>query len=687
MTTARVARRSIRLDLASSSADLIDRFLEHQTYRKDFCFELLDLARQPSVSWDTRRLAILMAEHQILKLRPDDLENFDLVLTQLRLKQPGLQRPLTPAVLKEGYSTTELRGFVIEFRRRLARLDRVHRQVRGAKTTAAALQEFTEVSRRDCKLTLGRYLFGPDEIADRILAQLRVSEGVNDVDIDQPHYLNAEIAHAMRLMPDYEARILRRLCEGNRIYWVGEQTTQAINSLVEYPLTTVVLVIKPPGSHFEFELKRAGRRGDNPLSVVYTRGKNRVPASHRLDGGSMQWLLRYEARNGSKLGSIYRLVHGTEAPLPAYISRSNVYAVPTRGNSAPAFRYFTDQRIFGNGNFAPMRAAMKSAVEALKNEEGENLPELPGDLHLTAEFLSHVIPAQAIVSGTSSFRVDKLAIYLAADGAETYFKQYRQVDYNQHDAKQFADELLEEVLGVYEAPAGEYKSYGEYLAAALSVAANRQRADQVFLALVKEIAVLWGTMLGARGHSRGESFVARNVGVRSVWEQGKWRVKLVFMDHDGLSLPEMDHGHFYADTALRGMLLDERHTWGGANPDLYSGTLVGSLERIYQIDAAFAEQARTLAEVELKAAYQKTLQAMLTNATLRAFFSQTFLRRLSDWDQFASGYLAGRPRGWKTKMKKLFAEKGYEADAFDYYLNAVEHNKGFLERNACLFAQ
>jgi hypothetical protein len=36
-------------------------------------------------------------------------------------------------------------------------------------------------------------------------------------------------------------------------------------------------------------------------------------------------------------------------------------------------------------------------------------------------------------------------------------------------------------------------------------------------------------------------------------------------------------------------------------------------------------------------------------------------------------------------MKKLFAEKGYEADAFDYYLKAVEDSKGFLERNAFLF--
>ncbi len=47
-----------------------------------------------------------MAEHQILKLRPDDLEAFEQLFTQLNLKRTG--RELAPAVLKEGYSTAEL---------------------------------------------------------------------------------------------------------------------------------------------------------------------------------------------------------------------------------------------------------------------------------------------------------------------------------------------------------------------------------------------------------------------------------------------------------------------------------------------------------------------------------------------------------------------------------------------------
>ena len=651
---------------------------------KDFCLELINLARQKDVPWDVRRLAILLAEQQILKLRPDDLESFDAIFTALDLKQPGIEHPITAAVLREGYTTTELRGFSVEFQRKLSRSNRVHRKMHRPNVDAAAVRDFIALARRDCKLTLARYLFTPEEIVDRVLKQVRVSEGLNDVDVAQPRFVNTELAHVWRCLPEFEGRILKRLCEGTKIYWVSDATSSEINSLVEYPLSTVVLVIKPPGSHYEFEIKRAGRKG-NPLNIVFTRNGNRVPPSHRLDGGSMQWLLRYEANNAAKFSLIYRLVHSVDAPLPGYIARNNVFNVPVNSNQAPAFRYFTEPRVFGLLGFQEMRAAMKASVEALQTEEGEFLPQLPGDMALTGEFLSHIAPAQALVCGTSSFRLDKVATYLSAEGAETYFKQWRQVDYTSEDARQFADELLDEVLGVYSSPDVAYEDYESYLQAAFAVPENRRRADEIFLNLVKQIARVWGTLLGVRGHSRGESFVARNVGLRSVWEAGEWRVKLIFMDHDALSLPEPSQGHFFAQNSLPGILLDERHVWGRANPALFAGTLVGCLQSIYRTNAALESQARALADTELKAAYKNTLSALNSNVKLRGFFSDVFLSRLFDWDQFVAGYLNGRDARWQTDMKKLLAKKGYEPDMFATYAQVVEQHKDFFERNGFLY--
>ena len=676
------AQLTTRIHHEQISNDLLDEFLRHRTYQKSFCRKLINLARDRSVAWETRCLATLMAEHQILKLKPDDLDAFDRIFTELNLKTAGA---LKPALLKDGYSTIEPRRFIKEFQHRLARLDRVHRNIHGPNTSDAALREFVAVARSECKLTLARYLFTPEEVVVRIVSELQTTDGVKDLDVTQPQFIDAEIAHALKHLPDFEAAILRLLCEGQKTYWVDERTSSRINSLVEYPLTTVVLVIKPPGSEIEFELKRAGRRGNNPLNVVFRRGKYKVPLPHRLDGGSMQWLLRYEARAAAKFRSIYRLVHQSEAPLPGYIARTTVFSIPTRHGSVASFRYFNDLQIFGQRGFHEMRDAMKEATAALIKEEGENLPAVPGAMGVTAEFLSHVAPAQAILAGTSSFRVDKLGLYLSPYGAQRYFEDWLGVAFTKADAKQFADTLLEEVLGVYEPPDVALVDYGGYVDAAFAVTSNRARADEIFLDLVREIAKVWGTLLGARGHSRGESFVARNVGLRSVWEQGQWKVKLIFMDHDALSLPDLEHGHFFAQTAMPAMLLDERHVWGRANPALFPVSLVGYLMSIYRIGSGLETRARALAEEGLKAAYHKTHDAMLNDRRLRAFFNDIFMSRLFDWDEFVRGYLGGQSETWKRKMTKLFADKGYNADAFDYYTQACEQGRGFLERNKFLF--
>lgn len=675
------ARLTTRIHHEQIFKDLLDEFLRHGRWQKSFCRKLLNVARQRAIAWETRCLAVLMAEHQILKLQPDDLA-FDWLFSELNLHTAGA---LKPSLLKDGYSTTEPRRFIKEFHFRLARLNRVHQKIRGVNTSDVALREFVALSRTECKLTLARYLFTPEEVVDRVVKEIQTTDGVKDLDVAQPQFIDAETAHALKQLPDFEAAILRLLCEGQKIYWVAERTSSRINSLVEYPLTTVVLVIKPPGSEIEFELKRTGRKGNNPLSVVFRRNGYRVPLPHRLDGGSMQWLLRYEMRAAAKFRSIYRLVHGSEAPLPGYVSRTTVFSVPTRHGPVAAFRYFTDPQIFGQRGFQEMRGAMKDAVVALKKEEGENLPAVAGEMGVTAEFLSHVAPGQTILTGTSSFRIDKLGLYLSPYGAQRYFDEWLGVSFTKADAKQFADALLEEVLGVYEPPNVALEDYGGYVEAAFEVPSNRARADQIFLDLVREIAKVWGTLLGARGFSRGESFVARNVGLRSVWEQGQWKVKLIFMDHDALSLPDLENGHFYAQTAMPAMLLDERHVWGRANPALFPVSLVGYLINIYRIGSELAARARALAEEELKAAYHQTHSAMLNDGRLRAFFSDVFMSRLFDWDEFARGYLNGHSESWKKKMKKLFAEKGYEADAFDYYTQAAGKGQGFLERNKFLF--
>jgi hypothetical protein len=671
--------------------DLFDEFLRQKTYARSFCLRLVAVARQGTKApWDVRRLAILMLENQILKLPPNNLDDFDFIFTRLNLKEaPGLNQRIVGSVLKEGYSTTNLRRFIPEFRNKLERLNHVHEKIRGRRTSGTALNDFIEASRHDCKLSLSRYLFTPEEVVDQVLGQLQVTDGMPDVDTAQPRFLQDEITCGLDLLPDFESGILRRLCRASDIYWASAATSSEINALVEYPLTTVVLVIKPPGSDVEFEIKRAGRKGANSLNVVYTRNGYTVPPSHRLDGGCMQSLLRFEANAASKFSLIYRLVHGTEAPIPKYISRATIFSIPAKETVVQTLPYFTEPQVFGSG-FGGMRVAMRESVAAFLEEGSASLPELPGDLGLTARFISQVAPAQAILSGTSSFRLDKVAAYLSDDGPKQYFEEGLGATYSKRDARRLADAIIEEILGCFRPPDVSYKNHKQYLEAAFSVAENRARADRTYLSLLRQIAKFWGTLLAVRGYSRGESFVARNVGLKSCWDAGQWNVKIVFMDHDSLVIPGPADKNFIASNALPEMALDERYIWGGTNPRQFATSEVGYLQSIYRIGDKVGKNGKAQARRALKGSYRKTQHALLTNPNLRALFNDQFVTRLPDWDTFLTGYLKvngdkSATGTWKKEMKKSLAARRYRPDAFDSYAGAIEKNREFLVKYRKVF--
>src|SRR6266571_5889665 len=661
--------------------DLFDEFLQHNAYSRDFCLKMLAVARQARKdAWESRRLAILMLEHQILKLNQRNLDEFDFLLTQLNLKQAqGSAHPITNEVLQEGYSTTDLPGFVLELRRKLQRLNHAHEKIRGRKTPDTALRYFWECSRHDCRLSLARYLFTPEEVVDEIIKQLQVTAGVQDHDAERPRFVDDEIARGLSRLPDFERTILKRICESSNVYWVSETTNSKINSLVEYPLATVVLVIKPPGSDIEFEIKRAGRRDHNLLNVVYAREGYTVPPSHRLDGGSMQWLLRFEANAASKLSLIYRLAHGVDAPIANYVSRANIFSVPVARNEVQTLPYFTEPQPFGRG-FSEMRIAMEESVQAFIDEGNSKLPALRGDLGLTAHFISQVAPAQAILSGTSSFRLDRVAAYLSASGPQWYFEHGLRTPYAAADGKRLVDTILQEILGSYRPPRTRYHNHEQYVAAAFKLTENRATADRTYQSLIQQIAKFWGTLLAVRGYSRGESFVARNVGLKSFWDSGEWKVRIIFMDHDALVIPDHGTRNFLAQNALPEMRLDERYVWGGANGAQFATSEVGYLRSIYRISDSVFNEAQISALRILKGAYRKTQEALTTNLKLQKLFNNQFISRLPDWDSFVTGFLQmngdqAASDAWKKKMKRMLAAKGYRREAFDSYAAAIEKNR------------
>ena len=288
-----------------SGQELFKEFLQVETYHRSFVTKLLYIAKgHAGDSWNVRQLATLMLQHQVRLLPPNKSSEFNYLFTQLKLKTLEATT-VKDDVLKEGYTTTDLGGFIVEFRRKLERFHRVHAPINGRATSVDALRAFIHLSRQDCKLSLARYLFTPEEVVDQILKHVRVSVGRKP----KRNYAK-EAARAENYLPEYEARILSLLCRDARLYWVAEHTSSSLNALIEYPLTTVVLVVKPPGSELELEIKRAGRKGLHLLNVVFKREGKIVPISHRLDGGSKNRNLEWEAAASSLFSKIFRRVHG-----------------------------------------------------------------------------------------------------------------------------------------------------------------------------------------------------------------------------------------------------------------------------------------------------------------------------------------------------------------------------------------
>jgi hypothetical protein len=382
-------------------------------------------------------------------------------------------------------------------------------------------------------------------------------------------------------------------------------------------------------------------------------------------------------------------VHQSAAPLSLIVSRFSVYNLPVGDTEERLLNYFTEARIFGAG-FREMRAAMQAAVDAFNAEEHFIPLDMPGDLGLTIRFLMHINPMQAIIAGTSSFRIDRLALYLSERGPAAYFKEGLKVEYANLDAKLLADEILEEILCVYRPPAVAYRSHKQYVKAAFAVPENRARADQNYLSAMKDFGRVRGTLLAVRGHSLGESFVGRNVGLRSVWQGGQWQIKILFMDHDNLNVVSQSFRDYQALGALSCMDTDDVFIWGTQSDASYITGAVDYLNQIYRVDDDLADRGKEMFDRAMAAAYKKTQREIAGNPELQRFFDATFVDRLRDWDMIAADYLKIRhdPEAvadWKESTRDRLVKKGYAEKVVFEHLSAVEAHADFLERYAFLY--
>jgi hypothetical protein len=665
--------------------------LSQRAYNRDTAFALLRAGQGRSgESWGERCLALLLLENQLLRLSPDDLAEFDLILVGLGLKaQTGRELPLRTSLLEQGFTTLSLAGFVVEFIRRLSRLNRIHEPILQNKCDPVALGYFLRVAHDAPKLTLARYVFSVEEIFREITNKLLITEGAEDTVSRMGGEPAVRWAEEPLDAPVFECEIVRKLCTGRNIYWVSEQGTSELNAMVEYPLTSAVLVIKPPGSDFEIEIKRAGTRGPRLLNVITERNGREAPTSHRLFGGSLGWLAQRETGSAGIFSKIYRLVHGVAGPCSRSVMNTSIVSVPSNGKTTHILDYLSDEAKFGDG-FEQTREAMRVCAESFPWDTGVANASYQDDAGLTLRFIGQALPQQAVIFGSSSFRLDQIARYLADDGPEEYFRTGLGRGYTLRDVRWLADSVLEEILGEVRVPSEGYWDYPQYIRDAFRVPENRARADRNYLSVMRQIGQCWGTLLGVRGFSDGESFVQRNVGLKSVWKNGAWEIRIIFMDHDDLTVAGSRYQYLWPWREASGMQRDQIHILGGPMGDETIPGEVGALKNIYRVGSELGAEGLSGLEQAMGSAYHRTQSELDTNQELRDLFYPQFLQGFRDFDELVPGLMHADPSqidSWKAEAAACLKAKRYDDELIAEYIKSILHFREFFERVGFLYSR
>jgi hypothetical protein len=627
---------------------LVREFLAPGNVRSDRAFtaRLIDVGRGThGEDWPLRLLAARMLESRILAMSPADLRAHRAIFDTLGVD-------FDP---RDGYTAADERTRVAQFRARLSRFAHLHHALDGTRTMPRALERFLDSARRPCLVAAARYLFTLDETLERIYGKTRQSQGLRDRDCDDPRAAQL----ALDTLPVREAELARALFATHEIFWVGQDTPSDFNSLLEFPLGTVALVIKPPGSGVELELKRAGIRGPRVWDVLYTRDSSPVCSSHYLQGGAVGSMLEMQSKAEAKFAAIWRLVHGGDAPVSRTLRVNNVFKLPLSegdgGGTVNILRYFTDPALYGAG-YARMRRDMALALDAMLRFEGEPPYHAPNDYALTARFFAAVKPGQALQIGTSSFRLDCIAHYLQPDGARNY-QMKAGLPCDPRRERLFADEVLSEILVDYVPPRAHSRTYAGYLRAAFAVPENRRRADRNFLSCVEQIGKMFGTCVALCIGSGGESYVPRNVGLRNVFVDGQWTLRVIFMDHDALNIPEYNDRDIYPQVAARMMWFDYVHIAGGRiDPARVRGSL-RLLAGIFRVSPALRRAGMAAFHRAVEQAHRVTREALPEK--LLPYFHPKWGERLEDFDQAVRTYVrAGRStRAWAATIPTLLEKR------------------------------
>ena len=239
-------------------------------------------------------------------------------------------------------------------------------------------------------------------------------------------------------------------------------------------------------------------------------------------------------------------------------------------------------------------------------------------------------------------------------------------------------------------PPEGYLEYPQYVRDAFRVPENRRRADENYLSAMWQIGECWGTLLAVRGFSDGESFVQRNVGLKSIWKEGNWQIRVIFIDHDDLTVAGSRYQHLWPWREVAGMDRDYLHIFGGQMGDETIPGEVGALNSIYRVSPAVGCAGLSSLKDAIGVAYHLTQSHLATNERLRSLFHPYFLEGYRDFDELVPGFLEvdrSQTESWAVEAEALLARKQYGAELIAEYVKTIGRFREFFERIEFLYSR
>ena len=165
--------------------------------------------------------------------------------------------------------------------------------------------------------------------------------------------------------------------------------------------------------------------------------------------------------------------------------------------------------------------------------------------------------------------------------------------------------------------------------------------------------------------------MARNVGLRSIWERGAWRVRLLFMDHDGLRIPTE---RFDPVFALRGGYYDAAHLL--LDPPAGRRSVLDLLASVYRVGPAIAARGRSRCLRAARAACRRTRTRLAVDPALQALFHEPSRAAVLAWQEATAAFVRSRRQGLTIEASlragaDLLRDRGQPDDTADAFLANV----------------